>query len=496
MFTRKQPRRMPGLLVAAAMYTICATAITAYAQGGSVPSLPTWQLVERSANSMPLGTVVIADTPALKNAPRENTIDLSRFGYVEEEYFISGTAKVYGSGAVAAGSAQSYVTRIIMRRPLDVYKFSGSVHMEPFADDTEQASTWTRAWSYFVEHGDVWIGVSVSKANIETMHKTYNAGRYGALSVPDDTMRWGILAQVAWLMRSPEGPLADLHYHDQAAIIPGLLRVYLSGWAHTGCVVAEFINGGHHQNNRRPNGRPVIDGYLSGSCPQVTPLSVPADAAVMQIMSESEYEGSARAVTQAARQPDGSIPLERRYRWYDVAGSSRAGYQDQPRLSLVAFQMGRMDQVSLNCTNPVSESTSMNEVARVSLRNLDEWIRIGYHPPEGTAFELNEDGTIKRDGDGNAIGGFRSRRTEVPTSTFVPSTDGSQNGAPESLGGACTQFGHERPFSSEYVEKLHGDRRAYVEKTTDALILLVNSRRMLEADADATLDQLRGADRR
>ena len=479
------------LLMIAAIFMSATLIFSAFARDPGVPQLPMWSLIERSLESIPLGTVVIGDSPTLTTAPRENAVDLTQYGYVEEEYLISGTANLYENGTINVNSIQSYATRIIMRRPLDVYKFSGSVHMEPLANKTEHAPTWTKAWPYFVFNGDIWIGISLSKANVESMKKSYDKLRYANLDLPNDMMRWDILAQVAWLMRSAQGPLSKLHYHDQSAIIPGLLRVYISGWGKTGCVISNFLNFGHHQINLRPNGRPIIDGYLSGSCPQEGPLQVPSDAAVMQIISESEYIGPQRSGTVAARQHDGSVPLQRRYRWYDVPGSSHASFLDQPQFSISAFQLGLRDQISINCPNKVSRTSPINEIVRVSLRNLDEWIRIGFHPPEGKVFDLNKDQTIKRDRDGNATGGFRSQSTEVPILTFSPNMQNVRNDVTETLGSDCAQFSSDQTFSPEYIEILHGDRRAYIEKVTDSLILLVNSRRLLEADADAILNNLK-----
>ena len=60
-----------------------------------------------------------------------------------------------------------------------------------------------------------------------------------------------------------------------------------------------------------------------------------------------------------------------------------ASFLDQPQFSISAFQLGLRDQISINCPNKVSSTSPINEIVRVSLRNLDEWIRIGFHPPEG-----------------------------------------------------------------------------------------------------------------
>ena len=67
------------------------------------------------------------------------TIDLASVGYREEEYFMSGTASAYvnigplgldGMWTVTPGDTASYKTRIVVFRPIDARKFSGTVFVE------------------------------------------------------------------------------------------------------------------------------------------------------------------------------------------------------------------------------------------------------------------------------------------------------------------------------------------------------------------------------
>ena len=472
-----------------------------------VPALPKWSLVPRTATSVPLGTVVVEDTPALKNAPRENAVPLDKYGYVEEEYIISGTANLYapdstkaafgaygfGEGQAVAKANVPYTTRILVRRPADIRKFSGTVQLEPIRDVTEWATTWEWTWPYMVATGDVWVGFTMSKDNIEKMHKKFDPARYAALDIPDEGLRWDIMAQVAWLMRSPDGPLGKLGFLDKAAILPGVMRVYSSGWSLTGCMQEEFINKGHHARARRPDGHPVIDGYVVGICPVGGKVDVPNDAAVMQVMSESEYRTSPDRPNNVAavREPDATKAGEARYRWYDVAGVSHAGYLDQPQFSLTSYQMGMTKDVTIACANPVSRLPGMNDFARAVFRNLDEWVRIGRYPPRGKQFQLNDDHTIKRDEYGNAEGGIRAYWVAAPDSAFVPTTaespDTKPNPVTHAVGGFCPVIGHEEPFSKEQFAKLYKDPPDYVSKVTDAEIQLVNDRYLLATDADAEL---------
>ena len=60
--------------------------------------------------------------------------DLSDFGYVEEEYFVQGTASRYSTPPLATGSVLSsghpYKTRIVVRRPVSAKRFNGVVLLE------------------------------------------------------------------------------------------------------------------------------------------------------------------------------------------------------------------------------------------------------------------------------------------------------------------------------------------------------------------------------
>src|SRR5262245_6206651 len=58
-------------------------------------------------------------------------MDLARVGYVEQEYFLAGTATRYGipvdgSSATSPGT-MPYRTRLVVRRPANVARFSGVV---------------------------------------------------------------------------------------------------------------------------------------------------------------------------------------------------------------------------------------------------------------------------------------------------------------------------------------------------------------------------------
>lgn len=468
-------------------------------QEPSVPNLPKWTLIARTGKSVPLGTVVLGDAPSLRRAPTENAVRLDEYGYAEDEYFISGTSNPNAAGdrpnVGATRPNTAYTTRIVVRRPVDPSRFSGTVQLEPVGDRTEAVTSWTWAWPYFVSNHDIWVGITVSKDSVETLRSKFDPTRYAPLEISDEGLSWDILSQVAWLVRSPDGPLGKEGYLDQAAVVPGLLRVYASGWSSAGCMLAEFLDKGRDQQARRPDGRPLIDGYIVGTCPVSGPVAIPHDAAVIQVMSESEYSGApvSRDAVIAARRPDGNKAGEHRYRWYDVAGVADAGYLDQPALSLAAYQIGWSQGPGADCAKPIGRVSTMNDTARALFRNLDEWVRIGRYPPHGAVFQLDEDHTVKRDQYGNVLGGLRPYWVDVPSFRFVlAAVDTARQDKWPEASAFCAHIGYEEAFSGDQFSKLYKNHDDYVEKVTDAVILLVNGRYMLAADADALLAALRG----
>src|SRR5689334_18498787 len=75
----------------------------------------------------------------LSSAHLNKPLDLGRYGYIEEEYLLSGQARLFdwSSGAVPKVLGQGpYTTRILVRRPKDPRRFNGTAIVEPFNPST------------------------------------------------------------------------------------------------------------------------------------------------------------------------------------------------------------------------------------------------------------------------------------------------------------------------------------------------------------------------
>src|SRR4051812_10061501 len=97
-------------------------ATTAFSQTApTVVAVPRTTLIARTASSYPLGAADMMQQP----------VRLDAYGYVEEEYAVTGTAQIYDWNADGSLTVRHrdlpYTTRVLVRRPSDPAKFSGTV---------------------------------------------------------------------------------------------------------------------------------------------------------------------------------------------------------------------------------------------------------------------------------------------------------------------------------------------------------------------------------
>jgi hypothetical protein len=440
-----------------------------------VPSLPTWTLVPRTDTSIPLATAV------LPGAPTElATVPLAQYRYVEEEYLISGTANVYtDDGSEVVAPDVPYTSRIVVRRPSNPNKWSGNVQLGPFRDQNEEAEVWRQNWQYILANGDAFVGFTMAQGNLP-FFLLFDPVRYAALSIPVggyNNLRWDIMAQVAWLVRSPDGPLAS------AGFPLGDMRVYSSGWSLTGRMQIDFIRRGHHARARTPSGGPVIDGYLIGIIRDAL-NAPPPDAPVIRFNSEAEVAGGGWA----ARRPDSDVSGDR-FRFYEIAGTSHANFRDQSQFTVIFFQLGLTDLVAVNCLQDLSDLPNKVHFANAGYANLDAWVRQGVAPPPGSDqfIALNPDNSIERDVYGNALGGVRPYWVEVPTSMFDYNSD-VDPGDP-AHGGQCGSHGNEVPFSAEMLAALYKNHGTYVSRVKQHVDALVRDGYLLRSGAQVEHDR-------
>jgi hypothetical protein len=431
-----------------------------------------------------------------------SSLDLARFGYVEQEFFVSGTATAYTAGdlpvdgrwTVTPGDTASYVTRMLVRRPINPKTFNGTVVVEwlNVSGGLDGAPDWTFAHTMLLREGFAWVGVSAqfvgveggaSPLGLDLSLKAVNPVRYGPLSHPGDSFSYDMFSQAGEAIRrandvAPLGGLLPQHViaigESQSAsrlvtyidAIHGIARVYDGFLVHS-------RGGGAAPLSQAP--QPAIG--------TPTPTFIRDDLRVPVLVFETETD----LVTLGyfpARQPDGP-----RVRLWEVAGASHydayglivgpddpgPGAMDTTYLPPMTSAFGGI----ISCALPVNAGPQ-HYVLSAALWRLHRWVRTG-RAQGASAPRLQivpgPPATIERDALGNARGGIRTPQVDAPIAAL--------SGVGQSGGAFCSIFGTTTPFDASTLATLYPDHDAYVAAVRDAIRRAVRAGTVLKTDAAA-----------
>jgi hypothetical protein len=462
-------------------------------------------------------------------------------GYEENEYFISGTGNLYqftptGIEVVTPCPASTmphgctnipYTTRMLVKRPLDPRKFSGTVVVEPLNPSAgfDIAAVWDRSWPYFVRNGDVFVGWTSRYGTIATL-KQFNPTRYAPLtwgvnSAVDDGITFDIAAQVGALFKE-SGPGSPLH---------GLKvkRVFEAGFSQDGSFTftqADVFNA----LERLPGGGPVYDGYVPGGTTGpsnidfgLTPAGAlspgdprnamqPRDVPVIQINTETEeaLAGLFGPAGFAYRRPDSNAPGDR-YRLWEVPGASHVSNDlDSPAITLQR-SLAELEGILISELAPVGcthqqfvngpsvgvpgvvdpNTYPFSYVANAAFADLTKWVDDGVPPPHAPRIETTSTGSIVLDQFGNALGGLRTPFVDVPTATYSPTDTVAQQTA---FSGFCVLYGYNTPFSQATLKSLYPTHGDYVSRVAREANRLVREGFWLRPDAQEVIRQAAQSD--
>jgi hypothetical protein len=460
-------------------------------------------------------------------------------GYEENEYFVSGRGKLYeytptGIRVVSPCPASAgplgcrnlpYTTRMLVKRPRDPRRFSGTVVIEPLNPSSgyDIANVWDRSWPYFVRHGDIFVGWT-SRYEPITALKQFEPGRYARLtwgenSAVDDGITFDIAAQIGALFKL-NGPGSPTHHLR-------VRHVFEAGFSQDGGFTftqADVFNA----VERLPDGGPVYDGYVPGGT--VGPSDIdfgltpagslspsdrrnrmqPRDSPVIQINTETEEVLSGVPAGLAYRRPDSDAGNDR-YRLWEVPGASHISNDlnvspiteqrdlaELARIPLAALSSaGCTHQQSVNgpwlgVLGAVDPNTyPFSNVANAAFADLTKWVDDGISPPRAARIEMTSAGTVARDRFGNALGGLRTPFLDVPTATFSPSDSVAND---TQLSGLCALLGYDTPFAHARLHSLYPNHAAYVARVARESSDLVRQGFWLGSDALQVVQQAAQAD--
>ncbi|BAV66068.1 alpha/beta hydrolase domain-containing protein [Sphingobium cloacae] len=448
----------------------------------------------------------------LSSAARKGTeyVDLKKAGYVEEEYYLSGIAPAITASGQTVAQAP-YVTRILVRKPKDAARFNGTVVIEPFTWFGERAAGWILTREYLLRKGYAFVGYTLNInqpkndpkfppsdadpaspgdginhygdiVNFEFM-RDFDYARYAPLGSYYDETRFqrggapdpfvpqsqGIGAQLALMLKSnlPSGPMAGLKVE----------RVYVNSWAVTAQIWFDYLDQGRHQQWRLPDGRPLIDAYMTGrfAYGEVAgdairiPRKMPENVPFVTVYSQSE---TLHDVLEGIRLPADTDKPELRY--YEVMGTPHLREADLGTNEVEPWPNERGKPNDPRCQFIYDEPAELPFSALLDA--MDRWVRNGTPMPMAPRV-VRRGKTVVRDAKtGNIVGGVRPPWITVPSAEYW--TDFET--------GCGVVYDSKLPYSARRLKKMYGSYADYARRFEEAKQRSVKEGYLLPEDA-ATL---------
>jgi len=407
------------------------------------------------------------------------TLDLGQFGYVEEEFFVAGTASAYTSAAALTpdgrwtatpGATAEYVTRILVRRPTEARKFNGTVVVEwlNVSGGVDAAPDWTFVHTMLKREGFAWVGVSAQLVGVSGTGgplglnlslKAVDPVRYGPLVHPGDSFSYDMFSQVAQVLRHPNGvrPLGNLKPRRLIAIGESQSAFRLVTYVNAVHPIAHVYDG--FMIHSRGVGAAALAQAPQSAVSTPTPSFVREDIDVPVLIFETETDLTSLGYF-AARQRDTD-----HIRLWEVAGTA---HDDAYGLSVGPDDAGNgaidttylPPQTSIfgiiTCDSPINAGPQ-HYVASAALIRLHRWTRVGRARgllAPRLQIAAGPPPTIERDAHGNALGGIRTPQVDVPVATL--------SGLGQTGGSFCGLFGTTTAFDAATLAALYPTHDGYV----------------------------------
>ncbi|MEX2468556.1 MAG: alpha/beta hydrolase domain-containing protein, partial [Pseudohongiellaceae bacterium] len=398
--------------------------------------------------------------PSRNSIYSASAIALTEHGYVEEEYFIEGTANRYTHPEMATGEVvdgdHPYRTRLIVRRPLDPARFNGVVVVEwiNVTGGPDKDIDWWQSGPHLVRNGYAYVAVSAQQMGIDTMAE-WSPARYGELDtthggrVTDDALSFDIFSAVGKTINrvGENAPAGSVDFLD------GLQADYLlaTGHSQSASRLATYLNNVHPLD-------PTYDGFMvhggGGRIRDDQPVRI------FKVMAETDMPRRA-----ANPQPDSDF-----FRQWEVAGSSHVDEIFELEYARVRNLRDGLpiDNVGLrdsDCELPAYSRVPFRDVMDAAFEHLVDWVAEGVAPPRAEPLRVQRmlpTLQFARDAHGNVLGGIRLAAHAVPTAKNTGMNSGTVNRF-------CFLYGSHEPFSEAELRRLYPSHAEYVNRVREVV---------------------------
>ncbi len=410
--------------------------------------------------------------------------DLSRVGYEQAEFFLSGTAHAYsptaplgadGRWSVTPSSEAPFTTRVIVNRPSDPTRFNGTVVVEwlNVSIGTDVGVDWGFGHNELIRRGYAWVGVTAQAIGLNAA-KAADPARYAPLSHPGDSYSYDMFTQAGQALRDHSGTL-----------LGGLKpqRLIASGESQSAGRMVTYIDAIHPSAH-------TYDGFLvhsrgsSGASVSQAPQPATVMPATAMIRTDNPTPvlvlQSETDVNAGARQADSPA-----YRLWEMAGTSHVdaysvgiGLSDvgDGQAEVAMFEAMR-NPPGFGCDAPINTGPS-HWLVQTAFRRLNKWVRRGIEPPNATRIEVTSFGptTYARDANGNVLGGIRTPQVDAPVARIG-------NAGQSGPGLLCRLVGATAPFNAAQLASLYRSHDNFVTKWRKATNQAIKAGFLLRPDA-------------
>lgn len=394
----------------------------------------------------------VAPVPTITDAPdgtrgfplNSSALDLGSLGYVEEEYFIEGTARSYEPVAPLADSTDGrwdatptgptapYRVRVLVRRPADEAAFNGTVVTE-WLNVTAGAPgqpDWTYTSDELLRGGYAWVGVSAQYVGVayELTWETGPGARYATLNHPGDSYSYDIYSQAGQALVSPgpagPAPLGPLTDDVQALIADGESQSANRLFTYVNAVHGEAqVYDGFLIHSAIGAAAPLTQANLAGPATPASGLplvSAPTGPALVIRNDVPEPILVVNTETDIVRTPGGGLhsqPDTASFRLWELTGTAHA---DTYLLTAGAADAAKSGSTfTLECGQPPINDGPHTYGMRAGIRALSAWVQDGAAPPIADRITTTGTTIVRDPSTGIALGGVRLPAVEAPTRTLT-----------------------------------------------------------------------------
>jgi len=462
--------------------------------------------------------------PYVDGTPEERSVpflawyeDLSPVGYTEQEILMSGEANTWEyvdeeartTNVQIATTGNPYTTRVLLRHPIDPEDFNGVVYMEVLNATSryDGAPMWDFTYRSIIASGAAWVGVTYSDTTANFMKNIWgttnfpapagaqprNNSRYATLNIPTRAYIWDIMSQASALLKADweaDNPLAGF----------GVDTIIVTGYSQSARYVTTYGNSFYPQYGTVPDD-PIVDGYIVAAG---GPVSSTLDGRSFHRDGPDDprnYNISEGHTVRFTSESDIDSALVRlsqdenpKLRTYEAAGTSHVdGADSDVRGQISEYQFGITGSGGFDCDLPLNPIRTGVPLSAMQHR-LANWIQYGDLPPDDRLIEYDALNNLWiRDEDGNAIGGVRTARIEVPLGRYVGRTPYS---GPNIITGILcgSIIGGFEEFNDEEIIARYRNKQLLLRKTWGALLVQWLDGFVLPVDVKTVIKDTRAID--